>query len=180
MDRRVTLLVAGLSLAGPLWAHPHTYVDQQVHLSVGLDKTEAKVVIVPSVSNDAAILSHLDIDGNGTVDQPEADVFTAEVLSAMSLIVGGIAVPFTATGLKLSQPEALSSGTGRIELSATAALGALPAGQHSVRFTMGYDALAHDWFVQPFYFGDLTAVAAPGLIRSEDGSSVEITYATAN
>lgn len=156
--------------------HPHSYVDQQVKLSLAPDAATVTVVIVPSSTEGAAILASLDTDGSGGVELSEASSFANAVLTDVVLVLDGQAVALTDAAVSMPPADQIAAGTGAIQIRAQAVL-TLPSDQpHEISFTISYDDLSHDWFVQPFYHDDLLAgFGAPGLSRSPQGDSVTIT-----
>lgn len=172
---RLLFGLLGLALAGTISAHPHSYVDQQVQVALGLDRAEITVMIVPSAQDGAAIFAQLDLDGDGAVDDHERAAFRRAVLAAAAFTVDDEPVPLGAGEVTVSAPALLAAGAGPIELRTTARFDPLGPGTHVLRFAIQFDAFDHDWFVQPFYFNDLIAAGpSPELTRSADGSTVTV------
>ncbi|MFS4438151.1 hypothetical protein ACMA5I_08050 [Paracoccaceae bacterium GXU_MW_L88] len=173
--RRVltAMLVAAPALAA---AHPHSYVDQQVQLSLGMDSAQITVVIVPSANEGEAIFAHLDRDGDGAISDAEASAFARAVLDKAALMADGETVKLENAQIAMPEADAIQGGLGPIRLRADAPLALAPDTEHEIAFTIGYEDLSHDWFVQPYYHDDFTAAfPEPGLRRSEDGHEVVIT-----
>lgn len=74
-------LLALLLLTGPLAAHPHTKVEQQAILSIGLERAAIRIRILPSYDEGAEIFAHIDLDGDGKVPEAEVLHFAEEVAS---------------------------------------------------------------------------------------------------
>lgn len=184
MDQRRALIVrvTGLLLAcvafGSVQAHPHKDIDQQVLLSVGPGAVTAQVRIAPSYTDGAAIFAHIDADGDGKVSASEAAAFGSAVMARASLRVDGLRFEFKSPHVAVPDREWVAAGLGLIEIDATAAINLTARAPHKVDFAMAYDELAHDWFIQPFYYPDLlSALPAQAIERSAAGNSVAIALA---
>lgn len=177
-DQQVFIPTLVGALATSAGAHPHTYVEQQALLSIGAERVDSNVTIVPSLSEGQAIFDQLDLDGNGDINHDEAQALQRAVLDAAHLTLDGTAAPWSAGPVTMPSAVRLSTGTGQITLSASARLPNAPARDHSLRFEMTYDALSHDWQVQPFYFADLTAHGVPELRRDETAPAITVSYST--
>ncbi|WP_159590795.1 DUF1007 family protein [Chelativorans xinjiangense] len=136
-------------------AHPHSYTDQQVQLSVGLEVADVSVVIVPSTGDGAAIFSHIDLDGDGTASNEEAQAFGADVLATAELTVDGRAFAFTEADVTIPSADEAAKGAGAIVIKASTPISLSEAEAHQVDFGIGYGVFSHDWFVQPFFHPDL-------------------------
>ena len=168
-------LVALAAAAGGAGAHPHTYVDQQVLISIGVETLHAAVVIVPSIEDGASIHDHLDTDGDGAVSPEEAARFGAAVAAAMRLEVDGAARAFGDPVVSVSDASLIRAGSGEIRVEATAAIDLAPRDPHHIAFAITFDAIAHDWFVQPFYHADLSGTfSGPRLNRSAEGDAISV------
>ncbi|WP_163269492.1 DUF1007 family protein [Chelativorans alearense] len=136
-------------------AHPHSYTDQQVQLSVGLEVVDLSVVIVPSTGDGAAIFSHIDLDGDGAVSDEEAQAFGADVLATAELTVDRRVFAFTNAAVAVPSAEEAARGTGAIIVKASTPISLSETEAHQVDFGISYGAFSHDWFIQPFFHPDL-------------------------
>jgi hypothetical protein len=171
------LALALLPLAGVAGAHPHSYVDQQVQLSLGLEEVHVTAVIVPSVEEGAAIYAHLDADGNGIVSPDEASDFGTALLEGMRFVVDGQEVELARAGTRVAGAEEIRSGSGAITVTAAAPVDLDPAAAHQILFEVTYGEFSHEWFVQPFYTPQLVeAFGTPALERSPEGQQVAISF----
>lgn len=146
---------AALAVPVAAGAHPHRYIDQQVQLSIGLEAVEITVVIVPSIQDGAAILSHIDGDGDGVVSSKEAQAFGADVLAAAELTVDGRAFVFAHADVAVPDAEEVAKGTTPITVNASTQVRLAEREAHRVDFGISYGAFSHTWFVQPFFYPDL-------------------------
>lgn len=170
-----TLWAMGLvALAEPLAAHPHTSVDQQVHIALGPERAEVSVRIVPSASDGDVTREVLDLDQNGQIDDAEAQVFRSVVINALDVAWNGARVPPENMEIRLDPLDTLTKGLGQIELTAD-----LPVvgPMDTVEVEMLYDGLGADWFIQPFFFDGAFTGVAPRIQRTEDPSRIRITTA---
>lgn len=184
MDQRPPLIprLAGLLLAGAsvgtAAAHPHEDIDQQVLLSVGTDEVIVQIRIAPSYTDGAAIFAHIDTDADGAISESEADAFGADVIASAALKVDGRRFAFNAPRVSVPALEWVAAGIGLIEVDATAAVNLTAVARHRVDFEISYEDLAHEWFVQPFYFPELiSALPSQSIERSASGNRVRIAFA---
>lgn len=168
---RPLCILALSALAGPLAAHPHTSVDQQVHIAIGAERARVSLRIVPSASDGDVTREVLDLDGSGKVDDAEAQVFQNVVLGALEVTWNGAQVMPTAPAIRLAPLDTLAEGLGQIEITAD-----LPISgpMNLVQVEMMYDGLGSDWFIQPFFFNDAFAGAVPRIQRFEDSNRIEL------
>lgn len=178
MKRRAIIPTLVGALATSAGAHPHTYVEQQALLSIGTERVDLNLTIVPSLTDGPAIFDQLDLNGDGDIDHDEAQILQQAVLDAAHLTMDGTAVTWAAGPVTMPSAVRLSTGTGQITLSASARLPNAPARDHSLRFEIAYDAFSHDWQVQPFYFADLTAHGLPALHRDDTKPAITVRYST--
>ena len=162
-------------LVGPVAAHPHTKVEQQAMLSIGLDRASLSIRIVPSYDEGAAILAYIDKNEDGVISQAEETLFGQAVLSQTRLTVDRSEVALS--GLSVAIPDAaeIASGSGIIEINAEARYQKLTGQAHSIALTVSYEDLSHDWFVQPFFYKDLhNSYPEMEVSRSNDRLHTEI------
>ena len=165
------LLFTALLLPGLAAAHPHGTVEQQLNLSLGREKAELTWIIAPPAEMAGHILAHLDRDGDGTVTAPETAAFTDALIAATTLTVNGEAVAL-AQG-DVTEPDPMDSD-GVIDLSAILDMPQFPTSPAVVSVEISYTEFAEDWFIQPFYFEDLSEGASPRIARAPNALSVTL------
>lgn len=168
---RLLCILTLSALAGPLTAHPHTSVDQQVHIAIGAERARVSLRIVPSGSDGDVTREVLDLDRNGVVDDAEAQVFQNVVLGALAVTWNGAEVMPTAPAIRLAPLDTLAQALGQIEITADIQVS---APMNFVQVEMMYDGLGSDWFIQPFFFQDEFAGALPRIQRFEDSNRIEL------
>lgn len=158
-----------IALAGPVAAHPHTRVDQQVHFTVGEDEARVAIRIVPTARDQDITRQVLDIDGDGSIDEAEARVFRDVVLGALEVLWNGASVTPSAPAIRLSHLDTLTEGIGQIEITAT-----LPVSEpmHTAQIDMLYDDLGESWFIQPFLLDGAFQTSVPAIQRFEDSNRI--------
>lgn len=156
--------------AGAAMAHPHSSVDQQVHLSVGSDWVEIAVLMVPAATDGATTREVLDLNGNDILDPEEAAVFRDTVLASLEITMNGAPLALEGAAMRHDPLDALADGLGHIQISAQAPLG---ADLHSLSVAIHYDGLGPDWFIQPFYASDFPT-PWPQVLRSDDMRRIEL------
>ncbi|WP_265516897.1 DUF1007 family protein [Nitratireductor luteus] len=158
-------------------AHPHSYTDQQVQLSVGLEVADVTLVVVPSAGDGAAIFSHIDLDGDGAVSDEEAQAFGADVLATTELTVDGRAFALTDAAVAVPSAEEAAEGMGAFVVKASTPISLSEAKAHRVDFGISYGAFSHDWFVQPFFHPDLVEkTSSRSVDRTEADGKVVIRF----
>lgn len=163
-------------IAGTAAGHPHSHVDQQAALSIGLDRASLSIRIVPSHDEGPEILAHIDGDGDGTVSPTEARAFGDAVLSEIQLTVDEAHVSLDNVSVEMPSVAAVSSGTGMIEIRAEATYPELIEAGHTIGMSVSYEELAHDWFIQPYVFRDVQDRYEDVQIdRAADGWSINAT-----
>jgi hypothetical protein len=175
---RFAALLLGGAAVGLAAAHPHKDIDQQVLVSVGTGEVIVQIRIAPSFTDGAAIFAHIDTDGDGAVSESEAAAFGADVIADALLKVDGRNFDFSAPRVSVPELEWVSAGLGLIEVDATAAVNLTAVAPHRVDFEISYNDLAHEWFIQPFYYPELlSALPTQSIERSESRSRVRIALA---
>ncbi|MBX4898713.1 hypothetical protein [Rhizobium bangladeshense] len=158
-------------------AHPHHYVDQQVHLSIGVNAVELAIVIVPSSQDGAAIFSTIDNNGDGVVSDDEGRIFATNVVSATRLTIDGQAFTFILADVGIPDETTVASGTAAITVNASAELRLADRQAHSVDFSITYEEFSHDWFVQPFLYPNLLGkIAQLEIDRSDRAGKVVVRF----
>jgi len=156
-------------------AHPHENVDQQVHLAIGSDRVVAQVRIAPSYTDGAAIFARIDIDGDGVVSEAEATRFGVDVITDAALSLNGTAVRLRMGAVSVPTRDMAAAGFGVIEIEAVAAIRVADDSTQEIGFEIAYAEIAHDWFIQPFYFAELmTARAVPAIERVPSGDRITV------
>lgn len=157
------------AVAGPVAAHPHTQVDQQVHFTVGEDEARVAMRIVPTARDQDITRQVLDIDGDGSIDDEEARVFRDVVLRALEVLWNGASVTPNAPEIRLSPLDMLTEGLGQIEITAS-----LPVSEpmHTAQIDVLYDGLGESWFIQPFLLNGAFQTSVPAIQRFEDSNRI--------
>ncbi|WP_133405570.1 DUF1007 family protein [Parashewanella tropica] len=172
------LLVLCLLFCCNAYSHPHTNVKQQALLSVGLDKVALTIRVVPSFDEGAEIFDTIDSNKNGVVSDKEANAFSTKVMNKVRLIQGDKRVKLNLKSVHIPSMIQVSSGLGVIELKADGKLSLKKSTTDKVTFSVNYEDLSHDWFIQPFYFKDLTThFKHIEINRRHHGTFLEMTLA---
>ncbi|NVO25698.1 DUF1007 family protein [Donghicola mangrovi] len=168
---RALWTIALAALAGPLAAHPHTSVDQQVHIAIGPEQAKVAIRIVPSAADGDVTRAVLDLDGNGVIDPAEADVFRNTVIGALSVTWSETAIVPINADIRIAPLEDLAAGLGTIELTADFPIN---TPLRSLEIEMLYDGLGAEWFIQPFFFDGVFADNPPRITRFDDTNRIEL------
>lgn len=172
---RAVVTAAIVAVAAVAAAHPHATIDQQVQFSLGLDRAEVTVVIMPSPQDGPALFGRVDADDDGAVSEAEAQAFADAVAADLFLSVDGEAMALGPATARVAPADEVRAGIGGLSVTAEALLALSPDDPHVVAFAVSFEDFAHEWFVQPFYHPELTAAfGTPGLERSADGGMVTV------
>ena len=157
--------------AGAAMAHPHGDADRIAQVSLGLDRASLTLALMPGVDDGGAIFDHLDLNGDGTLDAEEGAAMAVALLAATGVVVDGEAMPLTGAATVLPERSDVVAGTGAVVVEAGTEFPRLATGDQKFPVTM-----EPDWFIQPYYFEDLTEAAdTPDLGRDDDGVAVSFT-----
>lgn len=181
MGRRLLLsasmIVVWMMAYGLAAAHPHSEVDQQALLSVGMDSVTLTIRIVPSYIEGTTIFGLIDVDGNGVVTDDEAAAFGNDVIAAAALSVDGERFAFAKPKTAVPEFEHVASGFGIIEIEAGASYVLERGGKHQLVFSIAYEAFSPDWLIQPFFYMDfLDATSSRAVERPGSGKRIEIDF----
>lgn len=163
------LALALLLLAGPAFAHPHHYTDQQVSLTLGPDGVRAEISIMPSDLKGAEIFAALDADGDGTLSAAEMQALAAGVLAATRLRVDGASLPLALAGVNTPARPEMAAGHAIISIRAESPH--VPATGEVLEFSIAYDRFDPAWSVQPWLAEGFPADGRLPVIRRRDGNA---------
>ncbi|WP_133064551.1 hypothetical protein [Marivivens niveibacter] len=160
-------------------AHPHSDIDQQLLITLGVDDAALTYVIVPSIGSGPDFVSMIDTDTDGTISPAEADQFANAIAAATTILADDQTVELYDVFAIMPPVENIMSATAPITVKATVEMPFATSGIHSVGVDIAFDAMSHDWFIQPFYRSDLIDLTGtPELMRQNDTSAISITAQT--
>lgn len=165
--RSLALASLALVLPAALTAHPHASVDQQAHLSIGLNETIVALYLVPSATDGEHMFDHIDANADRLLSNAEQSTFGNALLGGARLSLDGRAVTLTVSSITIPERGTISRGNGLIIVRARGKF-RLPvrAGQR-LSFDMKYQRFAKEWSVQPFYLPDFAKIVGrPRVNRS--------------
>lgn len=132
VTKRLSAFVIALALLTGVpanaWAHRLDEYLQQTLFEFQQDKVVVHVTLTPGVSIAADILAAIDTDHDGFLSNPEQFLYAQAVQSDLSLALDGHELPLQLIDRSYPPVEALSGGTGSVELTLAAAI---PAGIHT-------------------------------------------------
>lgn len=166
-----------LFLSKTLLAHPHSKIEQQALISVGLDRAVLAIRIMPSYDEGTTIFATIDGNGDGIVSDDEAETFGQQVLGGMALYVDGQMHSFGKVAVNIPEARLVRSGQGMIQVKATASFVRLGGTRHKMQLRISYEHLSHNWYIQPFFYSNLLKeYVSRAIERSPDGRHVEIAF----
>ena len=136
-------------------AHPHTDIEQQVLLTLGLKQVSIRIVIMPSFDEGEAIFGHLDTDENGSISDQEAANFASQVMARSDLKINNSAINFAKAEVTVPSLAMVSAGLQAIEIVSHAKVSFDEKLQQRISYQIDYQQLSHQWLIQPFYYPDL-------------------------
>lgn len=136
-------------------AHPHTKVKQQALVSIGINRLELTIRIIPSYDEGADIYRHLDTDKNGELSQAEQYSFATKLLQETAISLDTVPLNLQQLSVNTSDKNDIISGHGHIEIKASAKLALSIKQTNRLMLAVNYEELSHHWFIQPFLYRDI-------------------------
>jgi hypothetical protein len=152
IKRKICWLVVCFLIISFANAHPHSNVDQQVSLSIGIDKIAIKVFIVPSYIEGSAIFNVLDSNGDCIISKEERMRFGNNVLRRTKLLVNKRFHVFKDPIVSIPNYDQMVSGLGTIIIESSIQGNLAIYNKHELSLNMDFDEFSHDWFIQPFLY----------------------------
>jgi hypothetical protein len=122
---RAALVVTGalvLSVARPAFAHRVDEYLQATTISVGRDRVQAQIRLVPGIDVVDTVLAFVDTDRDGVVSDAEQRAYAARVLGDLSLSVDGHRLPLRLLSSRFADLALMRDGRGVIEIDFDAAV----------------------------------------------------------
>ena len=132
-----TLFVALVLLAlvaAPLSAHRRDEYLQAARLDMTLTRVTLELDLTPGMAVADSVISDLDRNRDGALSTSEKDAYTASVMSAIDLELGGRVLQPQVSAVTFPDLDAFRGGSGTIRLEAAADLPQLPAGDRELFF----------------------------------------------
>lgn len=139
---RQAAVVAALCLALPSTARAHRLDEylQASRVAIDRDRIDVEIDLTPGVAVAAQVLSAIDTDHDGSISGTEAGLYASAVIDALTLELDGHAERLQLTSQRFPDPDAMTEGTGTIQLRASAAAAAGRSGTHHLLFRNPYRA----------------------------------------
>jgi hypothetical protein len=122
---RAALVVTGallLSVATPAFAHRVDEYLQATTISVGSDRVQAQIRLVPGIEVVSIVLAFVDTDRDGVVSDAEQRTYAERVLRDLSLSVDGERLPLQLLSSTFADLELMRDGRGVIQIDFDAAV----------------------------------------------------------
>ncbi|WP_106746676.1 hypothetical protein [Yoonia maritima] len=165
-----------LMLAAPIGAaaHPHADVQQQVLISIGRTEAVLTYLVVPSTEDGGHMFDHMDTDGDGTLVAVEQNAFVSMLLDQTDLVIDGKRVNLEHNSVEIPERSEMKLGTGLITVTASTPLVLGAEVEHRVSLDVRYDSFVDGWYLQPFYFSDITEGDSLPVLNRPEGSTIEL------
>ena len=134
MRRIPSLLALLLTLSSVASAHPRDELVQAAYLELTPTTVELELDLTPGELVAGAMLKRIDSNGDGALEQHEAEAYAAVVLRALSLKVDGQRLQLELKKVSAPQTGVLLNGGGTLQLKAQAQLPA-QSGAHTLEFS---------------------------------------------
>lgn len=127
------LAIAALAVAS-VSAHRRDEYLQAARIAIDPDRLELQLDLTPGVSLADRVIGEIDRDGDGVISEGEARAYAAVVQRAIVMELDGRALLIALVASRPAAESAMTGGEGTLQLRWTAALPALSAGAHRLRF----------------------------------------------
>jgi hypothetical protein len=168
------LVAAAIAVAG-LSAHRRDELLQAARIAVEPDRLELELDLTPGIEVAEAVIAAADLDRDGEVASHEQWAYCRRVLEAIRLEVDGAARRLQPLSCRFPAVAAIRGGVGIIELTAAAAVPALPAGGHQVVFRNAFQPEGSVYLANALVPAS-DAVAVTAQHRDGDQRSLAIDY----
>lgn len=128
---RVSLAAAlgiALSLGAPASAHRLNEYLQATMLSVGKDRVDATMRLVPGVAVSSAVIAAIDVNGDGILSETERHAYAERVLQDVSFSIDGRKLTPYIVSFLFPKVEDMTEGVGEIKIEFAATL--MPGGRN--------------------------------------------------
>jgi hypothetical protein len=112
-----------LVLCAGVFAHRLDEYLQATILSVGKDRVQASMRLVPGVAVSSVVLASIDTDGDGVFSEPEQQSYVQRVLGDLSVTVDGKSVQPALVSYRFPAVEEIKEGLGEIRIEFVLELG---------------------------------------------------------
>jgi hypothetical protein len=128
----VLLLLLGVTKA---WAHRLDEYLQAVRVAVSSDRVDLSIDLTPGVTVVDRLLVLLDADRDGLISDDEQTAYVRRFLNELRLYCDEKPAGLRLVNASFPLMDAMKDGVGVIRIKATATIGKLPSGSHTVSLT---------------------------------------------
>jgi hypothetical protein len=116
---RAAVVVTGallLSVATPAFAHRVDEYLQATTISVGSDRVQVQIRLVPGIEVLPTVLAFIDTDRDGVLSDAEQRTYAERALRDLTLSVDGVRLPLRLLSSKFAELELMRDGRGVIQI----------------------------------------------------------------
>jgi hypothetical protein len=136
--RAVLLGFCWFAFAAEAFAHRLDEYLQATRIAVTTNRVDLICDLTPGVAVAAQVLELIDQDRNGQVSDDEGQIYARRYLKDLSVTLDGNVVAPSVTTVSLPAVQEIRIGVGVIRVRATASIGPLAWGSHSLHLTNGH------------------------------------------
>ncbi len=89
MIRKLAVIIAGLTLGAPVFAHRLDEYLQAIIVAVGEAHIEASMRLIPGIAVSSAVISTVDVNRDGVFSGAEQQAYARQVLRDLSVSIDG-------------------------------------------------------------------------------------------
>ena len=133
MKRKLTIIIAALALAAPVFAHRLDEYLQAIIVSLAENHIQASMRLIPGVAVSSAVIAAVDVNKDGVFSEVEQQTYAQKVLHDLSLSIDGQKLTPVLRTVTFPAPAEMKEGLREIHIEFTAEL---PAGSSKRRLTV--------------------------------------------
>ncbi len=122
MMRKLAVIIAGLALGAPVFAHRLDEYLQAIIVAVGEDHIQASMRLIPGVAVSSAVIATVDVNHDGVFSEAEQQTYARQVLRDLSVRIDDRKLTPVLRTVTFPAPAEMKEGLGEIRITFTADL----------------------------------------------------------
>jgi len=120
MTRKLTIIIAALALAAPVFAHRLDEYLQAIIVSMAEDHIEASMRLIPGVAVSSSVITAVDVNRDGVFSEAEQQTYARQVLRDLTVRTDGQKLTPVLQAVSFPTPAEMKEGLGEIHIEFTA------------------------------------------------------------